>query len=143
MFVGGAPRRAEIGPGCLPFANLAATPTKHVWYYEHPYPPGVKSYSKTKPIRIHEFTDGPDCEKKWWKKRKETERSWKVPVEQIKTSGYNLDIKNPHDTGPELADPDELLADYQRLLGELQQTRDRLKRELRTALQPTLSVQLD
>ena len=28
------------------------TPTKEVWFYEHPYPPGYKSYSKTKPIRI-------------------------------------------------------------------------------------------
>src|SRR5205823_5819933 len=24
-------------------------PTKEIWYYEHPYPPGVKSYNKTKP----------------------------------------------------------------------------------------------
>src|SRR4029453_1225643 len=54
-------------------------PTKNVWFYEHPYPPGAKSYNKTKPIRIEEF----DIEKKWWKKRKETEQAWKVPVEQI------------------------------------------------------------
>lgn len=24
-------------------------PTKEIWFYEHPYPPGVKSYNKTKP----------------------------------------------------------------------------------------------
>ena len=30
--------------------------------------PGVKSYNKTKPIRIEEF----EPEKKWWDKRKET-----------------------------------------------------------------------
>ena len=30
-------------------------PTKEVWFYEHPYPEGYKSYSKTKPIRIAEF----------------------------------------------------------------------------------------
>ena len=30
-------------------------PTKEIWYYEHPYPPGVKNYNKTKPIRIEEF----------------------------------------------------------------------------------------
>jgi type I restriction enzyme M protein len=30
-------------------------PTQEIWYYEHPYPPGYKSYSKTKPIRIEEF----------------------------------------------------------------------------------------
>jgi type I restriction enzyme M protein len=30
-------------------------PTKDVWFYEHPYPEGYKSYSKTKPMRIEEF----------------------------------------------------------------------------------------
>ena len=39
--------------------------TRNVWYYEHHYPPGYKSYSKTKPIRIEEF----EGEKKWWNKR--------------------------------------------------------------------------
>ena len=29
-------------------------PTKEIWYFEHPYPPGYKSYSKTKPIQIKE-----------------------------------------------------------------------------------------
>jgi type I restriction enzyme M protein len=38
------------------------TPTKEVWYYEHPYPEGVTSYNKTKPMRIEEF----DAEKVWW-----------------------------------------------------------------------------
>jgi len=128
-------------------------PTKEVWYYAHPYPPGAKSYNKTKPIRIAEF----DIEKSWWlgeppkKKGKgkaaaqapaepsfahrvKTPQAWKVPVEQIIAAGYNLDIKNPHDAGGGNADPDELLADYQRQLADLQQTRDRLKAELFAAL---------
>ena len=58
-----------------------------------------------------------------------------MSVEQIKARGYNLDIKNPHDAGAGHADPDELLADYQRLLADLQQTRDRLKDELFQALE--------
>ena len=29
-------------------------PTEEVWYYEHPYPEGAKSYNKGKPIRIEE-----------------------------------------------------------------------------------------
>src|SRR5829696_1044151 len=37
-------------------------PTTHVWYYEHPYPPGAKSYNKGKPIRIDEF----EGERAWW-----------------------------------------------------------------------------
>src|SRR5436190_9076186 len=48
--------------------------TKEIWYYEHPYPPGAKSYNKGKPIRIEEF----DVEKKWWKKRVETEQAWRT-----------------------------------------------------------------
>ena len=108
-------------------------PTKEIWFYEHPYPPGAKSYNKTKPIRIEEF----DLEKKWWKKRKETEQAWKVPVEQVQAAGYNLDIKNPHDTSVAHTDPDELLADYQLLMTDLQQTRDRLKDELFAALSQT------
>ena len=105
-----------------------------IWFYEHPYPPGAKSYNKTKPIRIEEF----DIEKKWWKKRKETEQAWKVPIDQIVANGYNLDIKNPHDTSVAHTDPDELLADYERLMTDLQQTRDRLKDELFSAINRTI-----
>lgn len=36
--------------------------TDTIWIYEHPYPAGYKSYSKTKPIRIEEFVP----EKEWW-----------------------------------------------------------------------------
>jgi type I restriction enzyme M protein len=109
--------------------------TKHVWYYEHQYPAGQKSYSKTKPIRIDEF----EVERKWWKKRKENEFAWKVPVEQIRDNGFNLDIKNPHDAGTGHGDPAELLAEYQRLLAAVQATRDKLKAELRAALERTSS----
>ena len=66
--------------------------TKEVWYFEHPYPPGVKSYNKTKPINIKEF----DLEKSWWNKREENEYVWKVSIDEIKQRNYNLDIKNPH-----------------------------------------------
>ena len=105
-------------------------PTKEIWFYEHPYPAGAKSYNKTKPINIKEF----DVEKKWWKKRKATEQAWKVSIEQIKAGGYNLDIKNPHDKSVAHTDPDELLIDYEKLMGDLQATRDRLKDELFNAL---------
>jgi type I restriction enzyme M protein len=104
--------------------------TKDVWYYEHPYPAGYKSYSKTKPMRIEEF----EPEKKWWKKRKTNEFAWKVPLKEIVDNGYNLDIKNPHnaDTGP--GDPDIILADYQKLLCQIAETRNRLRDELMAAL---------
>lgn len=105
-------------------------PTQHVWYYEHPYPPGVKSYNKTKPIRIEEF----DVEKAWWGSeadsfaaRVENERAWKVGIDTIKAANYNLDQKNPH-VGEQFShDPEVLLADYARLQAEAQALRDQLK----------------
>ena len=105
-------------------------PTKEVWCYEHPYPEGYKSYSKTKPMRIEEF--GP--EKAWWDNREENAHAWRVSAEDIKANGYNLDIKNPHVAELDNADPDELLANYQVLLAELSETRNRLRDELATVL---------
>ena len=114
-------------------------PTRDIWFYEHPYPPGAKSYNKTKPIRIEEF----EPEKKWWGKpdarggfkgRKANEQAWKVSADDIKSGGYNLDIKNPHDadTGP--GDPDELLAELQNTDREIERTLSSLKQELAVAL---------
>lgn len=36
--------------------------TDTIWFYEHPYPPGYKSYSKTKPIQLEEF----EPIRNWW-----------------------------------------------------------------------------
>ncbi len=113
------------------------TPTQHIWYYEHPYPQGVKSYNKTKPIRIEEF----DAEKAWWgleadgfAARVENERAWKVSLEQIKAANYNLDQKNPHAAEVVSYDPEQLLADYARLQTEAQGLRDQLKNILAQSL---------
>ncbi|MBA3664350.1 MAG: SAM-dependent DNA methyltransferase [Bacteroidetes bacterium] len=67
-------------------------PTKDIWYYEHRLPEGAKAYNKTKPIRIEEF----EPIKKWWKKRTESEVSWKVSIDTIIERNYDLDIKNPN-----------------------------------------------
>jgi type I restriction enzyme M protein len=83
-----------------PYASVATNllffekgkPTKYIWYWEHKLPEGVKAYNKTKPIQKSEF----DGLKKWWKKRKENEQTWKVSIDAIIANGYNLDIKNPH-----------------------------------------------
>ncbi|HCN19107.1 MAG TPA: DNA methyltransferase [Planctomycetia bacterium] len=83
-----------------PYASVATNllffekgkPTKEIWYWEHRLPEVVKAYSKTKPIQKSEF----DGLKKWWKKRKENEQAWKVPIGIIVSNGYSLDIKNPH-----------------------------------------------
>lgn len=101
-------------------------PTKEIWFYEHPYPAGVKSYNKTKPIRINEF----DVEKKWWKNRKETEQAWKVSVKEILANGYNLDIRNPFDSGMAHTDPEELLMDYVSQLTEIAKIQAELRDRL-------------
>lgn len=55
--------------------------TETIWFYEHPYPTGYKSYSKTKPIRIEEFK----LEQDWWGNeendfadREANEFAWKI-----------------------------------------------------------------
>ena len=112
-------------------------PTEAIWYYEHPYPAGVKNYNKTKPIRIEEF----DAEKAWWGSeadgfaaRVETERAWKVDIDAIKAAGYNLDQKNSHTPDAVSHDPDELLRDYARLQAEAQGLRHQLKAILAESL---------
>ena len=66
-------------------------PTKEIWYYEHPYPAGRTSYTKRRPMLVEEF----ESEKAWWGNRSENDRSWRIPVEQIVQSNYNLDFENP------------------------------------------------
>lgn len=67
-------------------------PTKEVWYYEQPLPEGRKNYTKTQPMMFEEFA--PCVE--WWHDRKENERAWKVPVDEILANNCNLDRKNPN-----------------------------------------------
>ena len=188
-------------------------PTGTIWFYEHRYPQGVKSYSKTKPLRVEEFQPIAD----WWgtesdgfKDRVETEQAWKVDFKKRKEDAeakakphwdkaetlnneaaalneqtkelrasikgekktdvrekvdaqieklsqqidklrqqakdeqatgdryywpiYNLDLKNPNAPEEESHDPDVLLAKYQKLLGEIEQTQNQLRDELAAAL---------
>ncbi len=109
------------------------TPTTEVWYYEHPYPEGYKSYSKTKPMKISEF----DTEKAWWQDRKETPQAWRVSATDIQANGYNLDIKNPHEVEDDHGDPAELLAHYGEVTQQVQNTRDTLRSVLEAALAET------
>ena len=83
-----------------PYASVATNllfftkgePTKEIWYWEHRLPEGVKAYNKTRPIQKSEFENL----KEWWANREESDHSWKVPLEQLVSTGYGLDIKNPH-----------------------------------------------
>jgi type I restriction enzyme M protein len=113
------------------------TPTTSVWYYEHPYPAGAKSYNKGKPIRIEEF----EQEKEWWgleengfANREPSDQSWRVSLEEIQSGNYNLDLRNPHnpDSGP--GDVEHLLPEYENILEQITATRSALKAELLRAL---------
>ncbi|RYZ24075.1 MAG: SAM-dependent DNA methyltransferase, partial [Chitinophagaceae bacterium] len=112
-------------------------PTETVWYYEHPYPEGVSSYNKTRPMRFEEFA----AEISWWGSeedgfaaRVENEQAWKVSAEEIVARNYNLDIKNPHVGEQRSHDPDELLEQYNQEQAAIADLRTQLKSILAEAL---------
>ena len=72
-------------------------PTETIWYYEHQYPKGQKSYYKTRPLKLEELQ--PIAE--WWgkerggfKDRVETEQAWKIDFKQLKAEA--LEKAQPH-----------------------------------------------
>lgn len=112
-------------------------PTKNVWFYEHPYPEGVKNYNKSKPMKFEEFQTEID----WWgdeadgfASRVETNQAWKVSIEDIIARNFNLDIKNPYQEAVESHDPEELLANYQAQQDDIAALRNQLKDILGAAL---------
>jgi len=80
---------ASVSTNLLFFTKGEAT--KEVWYYEHTLPEGQKSYSKTKPIRFEELKPIQE----WWRDRTESDVAWKVSINDLKKTEFNLDIKNP------------------------------------------------
>lgn len=111
--------------------------TKDIWYYEHPYPDGVKSYNKTKPMSFEEFK----TEQAWWgdesdgfASRVETEQAWKVKIEDIIKSNYNLDRKNPHIDEQIIHDPEVLIEKYNEQQKSIQNLQSQLKNILNDAL---------
>ncbi|MCD1617491.1 type I restriction-modification system subunit M [Salipiger manganoxidans] len=112
-------------------------PTTDVWFYEHPYPEGVKNYNKSKPMQFAEFQPEID----WWgdeadgfKARKESNQAWKRSVEYFEQRGFNLDDKNPFEAAKKNLDPDDLLEDYRIAQDDIQKLRDQLKSILSDAL---------
>ena len=110
-------------------------PTKEVWFFEHPYPEGYKSYSRGKPLTIAEF----DLEKKWWggatrRGRKVTEHAWKFSAQELVDRNYNFDCKNPHQETVIHRDPETLFEEYQDIVQLLNKAQQALKEELVGAL---------
>jgi type I restriction enzyme M protein len=111
-------------------------PTKEVWFFEHPYPEGYKSYSRSKPLTIEEF----DLEKTWWggekrQGRKTTEYAWKVSAKEIVLRNFNLDYKNPHEVEITHSDPEELMREFQEINRQIEAAQNALKTELMQALE--------
>lgn len=108
--------------------------TKDVWFFEHSYPDGYKSYSRSKPLF--------DLEKSWWggvgtngrKGRKTTENAWKISAAEIAARNYSLDCKNPHAVEVNHRAPAELMAEYQEITRQLAEAQNALKAELMQAL---------
>jgi len=110
-------------------------PTKEIWYYEHPLPPGRKSYTKTKPLQYEEFKPCLD----WWDYREENEQAWRVSVDDVLKydehrilASANLDIKNPRSKlEGDYLPPQQLAADLltreQKILIILQEIEEILK----------------
>jgi type I restriction enzyme M protein len=112
------------------------TPTKHIWFFEHPYPEGYKSYSRGKPLRIEEF----DIEKKWWHKRKQNENAWKISIKEIEERNYNLDCRNPHFVKAIHGNPDEMMTNYKTQLSSKNEISELIKFELKKANDSELLV---
>lgn len=103
-------------------------PTREIWYVEHPLPEGYRSYTKTRPITVDEF----EYLKQWWNDRVEGEMAWRVPIEEIRNRGYNLDITNALAEATVVKrTPAELIAD----IAEREQTIVQLLAEIKKTLE--------
>jgi type I restriction enzyme M protein len=100
-------------------------PTDTIWFYEHRYPAGVKSYSKTKPLRVEEF----DPIAAWWGNesdgfaaRTESEQAWKI---DFKTLKHDAEAK----AKPHWDKAESLNNDASALLNQIKDLRESIKGE--------------
>jgi type I restriction enzyme M protein len=104
-------------------------PTKEIWYFEHPYPEGYKTYNKTKPIQIEEF----NLEKEWWNNRQDEKFSkycWKISIADIQKRNYNLDINNPNKLGDETElSKEQLIEKIEKTIGRTHELLNLIKGE--------------
>jgi len=118
----------SLPPGTFaPYSDVKAAlifferpgPTKEIWYYELPLPEGLKKFSKGSPIQDEHFAEGRKLWNAWDGYRKGqgpreaclSERSWIVPVEEIKQRRYDLTARNPNRPETEaLPSPVEIVA---------------------------------
>ena len=104
--------------------------TENIWFFEHPYPPGYKSYSRSKPLTIQEF----DREKAWWGRREQNDYAWTVSAAEVAAKNYNLDCKNPYEEAIDHGEPEVLMAEFLELSDQVLAIQGALKAELMAAL---------
>lgn len=101
----------SIATNILFFDN--AKSANGVWYYRMDMPEGYKHFSKTKPIKLEHF----DKVLAWWKNRQEitedgSPKAKFYTVDELRDSGFNLDVCGyPHEE-EEILPPDELIRNY-------------------------------
>ena len=113
--------------------------TETIWYYEHRYPEGVKSYSKTKPLRLDELQTIAE----WWGKesngfadRVETDQAWKIDFKTLKEVAEAK--RKPHDIEAERLENEASVLNQ-----ELVQQRSALKKESQAVKKKKLQQALD
>ena len=90
-----------------------AHPSEGVWYYRMDMPDGYKHFSKTKPIKLEHMAKVQE----WWNNRKEIEEDGNPKakfhtVDELRNSGFNLDLCGyPHEE-EKILPPDELIRNY-------------------------------
>lgn len=108
--------------------------TKEIWYYEMWPPQGRKKYSKSNPMHFEEFAE---CQA-WWggptrEGRVENEHAWRVPIADIESNSFNLDMKNQNaPEGLSHRPPKELLTDLVETEREIMELLGELEAELKT-----------
>ncbi len=126
-------------PGTVfaPYTNIATNilffdksgSTKEIWYYQMKIREDLKAYNKTTQMTYEDFSEV----MKWWNKRKQNGKAWKVRVEDIKD--YNLDLKNPNDVeeGLNLSPHsiiDKILSDEEKALHLLKEIKELVQKEI-------------
>jgi type I restriction enzyme M protein len=118
----------DIATNVLFFDRIG--PTSNIWFYEHPLPPHRahlkgKSYSATDGLQFAEFA--PLLQ--WWHDRKQTDQAWRLTLESLRESGFDLAQNHPKHAKVSLLTPAEIIGTVRRMkndsevvLRELEQT---------------------
>ena len=121
-------------------------PTDTIWFYEHRYPEGVKSYNKTKPLRVEEFE--PIAE--WWGKesdgfaaRTESEVAWKIDFKTLKLEAEAKAKPHWEKAGSLNNDASELVGQIKDLRDSIKGEKDTKKRSKAEEQIPTLNEKIE